>query len=73
MNLNETVKQLEVKLSKLIELLANPSQTVGEVQFFSLQLEEDFFQIRQGLDLTSTGKFPYYRPTICYTFFSKMN
>jgi uncharacterized protein YoxC len=55
-NLNDTVKLLEANISKRIELMANVSQTVRELEFFCLQLEQDFINIRQGLDVTSTGK-----------------
>jgi hypothetical protein len=57
LNLNETVKQLEVNLVKRPELQANVSQTVRELEFFSLQLEQDLLKIRQGLNVTSIGKF----------------
>jgi hypothetical protein len=53
---NETVKQLEGSLVKQIELMANVSQTVRELEFFCLQLEQDFIKIRQALDVMSTGK-----------------
>jgi hypothetical protein len=56
MNLNDTAKLLESNLTRRIELLANVSQTIRELEFFSLQLEQDFLKIRQGLDVTSTGK-----------------
>ena len=36
--------------------MANTSQTIRELEFFCLQLEQDFIKIRQGLDVTSTGK-----------------
>jgi hypothetical protein len=36
--------------------MTNASQTVRELEFFSLQLEQAFIKIRQGLDVTSTGK-----------------
>jgi hypothetical protein len=39
-----------------LECLANASQTIRELEFFSLQLEQEFIKIRQGLDITSTGK-----------------
>jgi uncharacterized protein YoxC len=55
-NLNDTVKLLEANVSKRIELMANVSQKVQELEFFCLQLEQDFIKIRQGLDVTSTGK-----------------
>jgi hypothetical protein len=56
MNLNDTVKQLEVNLVKRVELLSNVRQRVRELEFFSLQLEQYLLKIRQGLDVTSTGK-----------------
>jgi len=56
MKLNNTVKELETNLLKRLELMANTSQTVRELEFFCLQLEQEFFKIRQGLDVTSTGK-----------------
>jgi len=31
-------------------------QTIRELKFFSLQLEHEFIKIRQGLDVTFTGK-----------------
>jgi hypothetical protein len=36
--------------------MANASQTIRELEFFCLQLEQEFIKIRQGLDVTSTGK-----------------
>jgi len=36
--------------------MANVSQAVRELEFFCLQLEQDFIKIRQGLDVTSTGR-----------------
>jgi len=54
--LNSTVKELETNLLKRLELMANTSQTVRELEFFCLQLEQEFLKIRQGLDVTSTGK-----------------
>jgi hypothetical protein len=56
LKLNSTIKELEGKLIHRIELMANASQTVRELEFFSLQLEQEFIKIRQGLDVTSTGK-----------------
>ena len=37
-NLNETVEQLESNVFKRVELLANISQTIRELEFFCLQL-----------------------------------
>ena len=54
--LNATVEELETTLISQIEHMANASQTVRELEFFSLQLEQEFIKIRQGLDVTSTGK-----------------
>jgi len=54
--LNGTVKELETKLISCLELMANASQTVRELEFFCLQLEQEFIKILQGLDVTSTGK-----------------
>lgn len=36
--------------------MANVSQAVQELEFFSLQLKQDFIKIRQRLDVTSTGR-----------------
>jgi uncharacterized protein YoxC len=55
-NLNDIVRLLETNVTKHIELMANVSQTVRELEFFYLQLKQDFIKIRQGLDVTSTGK-----------------
>jgi hypothetical protein len=55
-NLNETVEHLESSVFRRVELMANISQTIRELEFFCLQLEQDFIKIRQGLDVTSTGK-----------------
>ena len=54
--LNATVEELETNAISQIEHMANASQTVRELEFFSLQLEQEFIKIRQGLDVTSTGK-----------------
>jgi hypothetical protein len=56
MKLNETVEAVEERLINRLERLANASQTIRELEFFSLQLEQEFIKIRQGLDITSTGK-----------------
>ena len=56
MKLNSTVKELETNLLKILELMANTSQTVREMEIFCLQFEQEFLIIRQGLDVTSTGK-----------------
>jgi len=55
MKLNGTIKEIETNILKRLELMANASQTVRELEFFCLQLEQEF-KIRQGLDVTSTGK-----------------
>ena len=39
-----------------LDRMANASQTIRELEFFSLQLEQEFIKIRHGLDVTSTGK-----------------
>jgi len=36
--------------------MAYASQTIRELEFFGLQLEQEFIKIRQGLNVTSTGK-----------------
>jgi hypothetical protein len=36
--------------------MTNANQTVTELEFFFLQLEQEFIKIRQELDVTSTGK-----------------
>jgi ribulose 1,5-bisphosphate carboxylase large subunit-like protein len=54
--LNNTVKELETSLAKRLKLMANVSQTNRELEFFCLQLEQEFIKIRQVLDVTSTGK-----------------
>jgi len=41
---------------KRLELMASASQTVRELEFFCLQLEQEIIKIPQGLDVTSTGK-----------------
>ena len=56
MKLNGTIKGIETNIMKRLELMANASQTVRELEFFCLQLEQEFIKIRQGLDVTSTGK-----------------
>ena len=47
---NGTVKEIETNILKRLELMANASQTVRELRFFCLQLEQEFIKIRQGLD-----------------------
>jgi hypothetical protein len=54
--LNGTVKEIETSLANRLELMANVSQTTRELEFFCLQLEQEFIKIRQGLDVTFTGK-----------------
>jgi hypothetical protein len=56
MKLNETIEAVEEKLINRLERMANASQTIRELEFFSLQLEQEFIKIRQGLDVTSTGR-----------------
>jgi hypothetical protein len=55
MKLNETIETVEERLINRLERI-NASQTIRELEFFSLQLEQEFIKIRQGLDVTSTGK-----------------
>jgi hypothetical protein len=54
--LNTTLKEIEGNLIRRLELMTNASQTFRELEFFSLQLEQEFIKIRKGLDVTSTGK-----------------
>jgi len=54
--LNETVNALEGNFIHQLECMANASQTIRELEFFGLQLEQEFIKIRQELDVTSTGK-----------------
>ena len=56
MKLNETVAVVEDRLMNRLDRMANASQTIRELEFLSLQLEQEFIKIRQGLDVTSTGK-----------------
>jgi hypothetical protein len=56
MKLNGTIKEIETNILKRLELMANASKTVRELESFCLQLEQDFIKIRQGLDVTSMGK-----------------
>jgi len=56
MKLNETVAEVEERLMNRLDRMADASQAIRELQFFSLQLEQEFIKIRQGLDVTSTGK-----------------
>ena len=48
MKLNETVAVVEERLINRLERMANASQTFRELDFFSLQLEQEFIKIRQG-------------------------
>ena len=50
MKLNETVGAVEEGLINRLERMANASQTIRELEFFSLQLEQEFIKIGQGLD-----------------------
>jgi exonuclease VII small subunit len=54
--LNTTIKQLEANISHRLDYMAQISQTIRELEFFSLQLEQEITNFRQGLDVTSTGK-----------------
>jgi hypothetical protein len=54
--LRKKKKKLDKNLTTRLELLANVSQTVRKLEFFCLQLEQEFIKVRQGLDVTSTGK-----------------
>jgi hypothetical protein len=54
--LNETVNALEGNFARQLERMAIASQNVRELEFFVLQLEQEFMKIRQGLDVTSTWK-----------------
>ena len=56
MKLNETGAVVEERLMNRLDRMANASQTIRELEFFSLQLEQEFIKIRHGLDVTSTGK-----------------
>jgi uncharacterized protein YoxC len=42
-NLNETVEHLESNVFRHVELMANISQTIRELEFFCVQLEQDFY------------------------------
>jgi len=50
MRLNGTIKEVESNILKGLELMANASETVRELEFFCMQLEQEFIQIRQGSD-----------------------
>jgi hypothetical protein len=50
------VNALEGNFIHQLECMANASQTIRELEFFGLQLEQEFIKIRQELDVTSTGK-----------------
>jgi ABC-type transporter Mla subunit MlaD len=54
--LNNTVKHFEGNITHRLDYMAHISQTVRELEFFYLQLEQEIMKIRQGLDVTSTGK-----------------
>jgi hypothetical protein len=56
LKLNITLTQVELEYSTRIEEMMNVSQIVRELEFFCLQLEQEFFKIQEGLDVTSTGK-----------------
>jgi hypothetical protein len=56
LKLHETVSELEGNFMHELERMANASQNIRELKFFVLQLEQEFIKIRQGLDVTSTGK-----------------
>ena len=56
LKLNKTVNALEGNFMQQLERMANASQTIRELEFFGLQLEQQFIKIRQGLEVTSTGK-----------------
>jgi uncharacterized protein YeeX (DUF496 family) len=56
LRLNNTVKQFEGNLTHRFEYMTQISQTVRELEFFSLQMEQEIIKMRQGLDVTSTGK-----------------
>jgi len=47
MKLNETAV-VEERLINRLERMANASQTIRELELFSLQLEQEFIKIRQG-------------------------
>jgi hypothetical protein len=47
MKLNETVEAVEERLINRLERMANASQTIRELEFFSLQLEQGFIKMRQ--------------------------
>lgn len=65
------VKHLESNLMKRMVLIANVRQTVWELEFFPLQLEQDLIIIREGLDVTSTDRQGFYHRTTCHKYFRK--
>jgi hypothetical protein len=52
LKLNSTIKELEGKLLHRIELMANASQTVRDLEFFSLQLEQELVALRLPTDVS---------------------
>jgi hypothetical protein len=56
LKLNNTLTYVEEEYSTRIEGMLNVSQVIRELEFFCLQLEQEFIKIHEGLDVTSTGK-----------------
>jgi hypothetical protein len=48
MKINGTVREIEANMIRWLEFMANTSQTFRELEFFCLQLEQEFIKIRQG-------------------------
>jgi hypothetical protein len=54
--LNNTIKQFQGNITHRLYYMSHTSQTVMELEFIFLQLEQEIIKIRQGLDVTPTGK-----------------
>jgi len=65
---------VEEKLINRFERRANASQTIGELEFFSLQLEQEFIKIRKVLDVRSRVNYRpnYYLPIIYHKYCNKL-
>jgi hypothetical protein len=58
LKLNGTVSHIAEEVDTRLEDMMNITQATRELEFFCLQLEQEFIKIQEGLDVTSTGKLP---------------
>jgi hypothetical protein len=56
LNLNRSLEVVGSVVINQVESMVNVSGIIREIEFLSLQLEQEFIKLHEGLDVTSTGK-----------------